>query len=107
MRPTIERAYWSRDFETAKARKACTEQGRGIATGVTKSGVRGCRPRQGRGWRAERELVVTEEVEVEGKTAMDLYTTLGTLGPPACSLKVRSSSDGLGRPRGLGGQLRE
>jgi hypothetical protein len=42
---------------------------------------------------------VAEEVEVEGKTAMDLYTTLGS---PACSLRVRSSSDGLGRPRGLG-----
>jgi hypothetical protein len=27
--------------------------------------------------RAEWELVVTEEVEVEGKTAMDLYLTLG------------------------------
>jgi hypothetical protein len=26
--------------------------------------------------RAEWELVVTEEVEVEGKTAMDLYITL-------------------------------
>jgi hypothetical protein len=50
-----------------------------------------------RGSRAEWELVVTEEVEVEGKTAMDLYTTLD----PACSLRVLSSSDGLGRPRGL------
>jgi len=77
MRPTIERAYWSRDFETAEAQKACTKQGRGIATRATKGGVRGCRPRQGRGSRAEWELVVTEEVEVEGKTAMDLYMTLG------------------------------
>jgi hypothetical protein len=75
MRPTIERAYWSRDFET-EAQKAHTRQGRGIATRATKGGVRGCRPRQGRGSRAERELVVTEEVEVEGKTAMDrwIYT---------------------------------
>jgi hypothetical protein len=75
MRPTIERAYWSGDFENAEAQKACTRQGRGIATRATKGGVRGCRPRQGRGSRAERELVVME-VEVEGKTAMDLYTTL-------------------------------
>jgi hypothetical protein len=45
-----------------------------------------------------------KEVEVEGKTAMDLYVTLG---PLACSVRVCSSSDGLGRPRGLGGQLRE
>ena len=37
MRPTIERAYWSRDFETAEAQKACTKQGREIATRVTKS----------------------------------------------------------------------
>jgi hypothetical protein len=45
---------------------------------VTKSGVRGCRPRQGRGSRVEWELVVTEkrEVEVEGETAMDLYMML-------------------------------
>jgi hypothetical protein len=35
------------------------------------------RPRQGRGLRAEWELVVMEEVKVEGKTAMDLYLTLG------------------------------
>jgi hypothetical protein len=28
MRPTIERAYWSRDFET-EAQKACTKQERG------------------------------------------------------------------------------
>ena len=39
MRPTIEQAYWSRDFETAKAQKACTKQGQGIATRVTKSGA--------------------------------------------------------------------
>ena len=32
-------------------------------------------------------------MEVEGKTAMDLYVTLL---PPAGSLRVRSSSDGLG-----------
>jgi hypothetical protein len=79
MRPMIERAYWSRDFKTAEAQKACTKQGRRIATRVSKGGVRGCRLRQGRGSRAERELVeliVMEEVEVEGKTAMDLYTTL-------------------------------
>jgi hypothetical protein len=75
----VERAYWSGDFETAEAQKACTKQGHGIATRVTKGGVRGCRPRQGRESRAERELVelvVMEELEVEGKTAMDLYTTL-------------------------------
>jgi hypothetical protein len=35
----IERAYWSRDFETAEAQKACTKQGQGIATRVTKSGA--------------------------------------------------------------------
>jgi hypothetical protein len=35
----IERAYWSRDFETATAQKACTKQGLGIATRVTKSGA--------------------------------------------------------------------
>ena len=39
MRPTIERAYWSRDFETAKAQKACTKQGQGIATRVTKTAL--------------------------------------------------------------------
>jgi hypothetical protein len=77
MRHTIERAYWSRDFETAEVQKARTKQGRGIATRATKGSVCGSRPRQGRGSRAEWELVVTEEVEVEGKTAMDLYTTLG------------------------------
>jgi hypothetical protein len=32
-----ERAYGSRDFETAEAQKACTKQGRAIATRVTKS----------------------------------------------------------------------
>jgi hypothetical protein len=36
---TIERAYWSRDFKTAEAQKACTKQGREIATRVTKSGA--------------------------------------------------------------------
>jgi hypothetical protein len=35
---------------------------------------------------------------------MDLYVTLG---PPASSLKALSSSDRLGRPGGLGSQLRE
>jgi hypothetical protein len=65
------------EISRPKAQKARTKQGRGIATRATKSGVCGCRPRQGRGSRAERELVVTEEVEVEGKTAIDLYT----LGP--------------------------
>jgi hypothetical protein len=45
---------------------------------VTKGGVRGCRPRQGQGSRAEQELVVTKEVEVEGKTAIDLYVTSGS-----------------------------
>ena len=39
MRPTIERAYWSRDFDTAEAQKACTKQGRRIPTRVTKSGA--------------------------------------------------------------------
>jgi hypothetical protein len=39
MRPTIERAYWSRDFETTEAQKACTKQRREIATRVTKSGA--------------------------------------------------------------------
>ena len=34
--------------------------------------------------------------KVEGKTAMDLYVMLD---PPASSLRVRSSSDGPGRPR--------
>ena len=48
--------------------------------------------------------VVTEEVEVKGKTAMDLYVTLG---PPASSLKALSSSKALRRPGKLGGQLRE
>jgi hypothetical protein len=90
MRPTIEQVYWSGDFETAEAQKACTKQGRGIATRVTKGGVRGCRPRQGRGSRAERELVVTEEVEVEGNTATDLYTTLGP--QPACLGSVQAAT---------------
>jgi hypothetical protein len=39
MRPTIEQAYWSRDFDTAEAQKAWTKQGREIATRVTKSGA--------------------------------------------------------------------
>jgi hypothetical protein len=39
MRPTIEQAYWSRDFDTAEAQKACTKQGRGIVTRMTKSGA--------------------------------------------------------------------
>ena len=39
MRPTIEQAYQSRDFKTAKAQKACTKQRREIATRVTKSGA--------------------------------------------------------------------
>ena len=73
MRPTIERAYWSRDFDTAEAQKACTKQGRGIATRVTKSsaGVDADR--------AKRALVQAdrkEAVEVEGETATDLYLTL-------------------------------
>jgi hypothetical protein len=59
-----------------KHRKPTLNKGREIPTRVTKGGVRRCRPRQGRGLQAERELVVTEEVEVEGKTAMDLYVTL-------------------------------
>ena len=58
MRHTIEQAYRSGDFETAEAQKARTRQGRGIATRATKGGVRGCRPRQGRGSQAEWELVV-------------------------------------------------
>ena len=63
-------------------REPSTKQGREIATRMTKSGVCECRPRQSRGSRAERELVVTEkkeEVEVEGETAMDLYMPLGPL----------------------------
>ena len=36
-------------------------------TRVTKSSMRGCRPRQGRGLRLERELVVAERREDEGK----------------------------------------
>jgi hypothetical protein len=67
MRPTIKWAYWSRDVEAAKAQKAHTKQGRGIATGVTKSGARGCRPRQGQGLWPKRELVVAERREDEGK----------------------------------------
>jgi len=59
-----------------KHRKPALNKGREIETRVTKGGVRGCRLRQGRGLQAERELVVTEEVEVKGKTAMDLYVTL-------------------------------
>ena len=39
MRPTIERAYWSRDFETVEAQKACTKKGGEFATRVTKSGA--------------------------------------------------------------------
>jgi hypothetical protein len=39
MRPTIEQAYWSRDFDTAEAQKAWTKQGREIAIRVTKSGA--------------------------------------------------------------------
>ena len=35
----IERAYWSRDFDTAEAQKACTKQVQGIVTRVTKSGA--------------------------------------------------------------------
>ena len=34
MRPTIEQAYQSRDFETAKAQKACTKQGQEIEMGT-------------------------------------------------------------------------
>ena len=69
MRPTIERAYWSRDFETAEDRKPTLgKQGRGIATRVTRGGVRECKPRQGRGWRAERELVVAEKWEDDGNS---------------------------------------
>jgi hypothetical protein len=75
MRTTIEQAYWSRDFETAEA---CTEQGREIATRVTKSGAgvdadRGKvedREQSGRWYRQ------TEAVEVEGEIALDLYMTL-------------------------------
>jgi hypothetical protein len=37
----IEWTYWSGDFEIIEAQKACTKQGQGIATRVTKSGVRG------------------------------------------------------------------
>jgi hypothetical protein len=39
MRPTIERSYWSRDFDTGEAQKACTKHRREIATKVTKSGA--------------------------------------------------------------------
>jgi hypothetical protein len=39
MRPTIERAIGSGDFETAEAQKALNKQGREIATRMTKSGV--------------------------------------------------------------------
>ena len=31
--------YWSRDFETVEAQKACTKQRGGIATRVTKGGA--------------------------------------------------------------------
>ena len=67
------------EISRPKHRKPALNRGAEVATRVTKGGVRGCRPRQGRGSRAERELVVAEEVEVEGKTAMDLYTKLGPL----------------------------
>jgi hypothetical protein len=46
----------------------------------------------------------SEALEVEGETAMDLYITLEL---PACSLKVRSSSEALGRPRRLSSKLHE
>jgi hypothetical protein len=73
MRPTIEQAYWSRDFDTVEAQKAYTKQGRGIATRVTKSGAGVDADR------AKRALVQAdrkEAVEFEGETAMDLYMTL-------------------------------
>ena len=41
---------------------------------------------------------MTEEVEVEGKIAIDLCD----VRTPGCSVKVCSSSDKLGRPHGLG-----
>jgi hypothetical protein len=79
-------------FETTKARKALTKQGREIATKVTKSGIRGRWPRQGRGSRVgvgassdgEREAV-----EIEGETANGFIHDVGT---PANSLKRRSNS---------------
>jgi hypothetical protein len=47
LRPTTEQTYWSRDFETVEAQKACTKQGAGIATRVIKSGA-GVRANQGK-----------------------------------------------------------
>jgi hypothetical protein len=79
MRPTIERAYWEGDFETAEAQKARTRQGRRIATRVTKSGVREFKPRIASNARASSG----REEGGGGKTAIDLYMTLWT---PAGSL---------------------
>ena len=67
------------DFETAEAQKARTRQGHGIATRMTKRGVRGCRPRIARAGSGREE-------GGGGKTAMDLYMTFG---PPASSLKAQ------------------
>jgi hypothetical protein len=73
MRPTIERAYWSRKFKTLNKGENCDQGDQGRHAWMqTKA-----RPRIASRVRAEWELVVTEEVEVEGKTAMDLYLTLG------------------------------
>jgi hypothetical protein len=71
--------YWSRDFETVEAQKACTKQGAGIATRVTKSGAG---VHADRGKAEDRKLSEIAQswggkvVEVEGETAMDLYLTL-------------------------------
>jgi hypothetical protein len=54
--------------------------------------------------RAKQELVVAEDVEVEVENSDGFIHNVGTL---ACSLRARSSSDGLRRPRGLGSQIRE
>jgi hypothetical protein len=100
MRPTIEWAYWSGDFETVEAQKARTRQGRGIATRVTKGGMRGCRPRI-----ASRVGAGSDGGGRSRRENSDGF--IHDVGTPTCSLRVRSSSDGLGRPRGLGSQLRE
>jgi hypothetical protein len=71
---------------------------------VTKSGVRRCRPRQGRGFQSRARAGSGRGEGGGGETAIDLYMTLG---PPAGSLKAGSSSEGLGRPGGLGGELRD
>jgi hypothetical protein len=100
MRPTIERAYQRGRF---RGRRSLHQQGREIATRVTKSGdsVDADRDKA-----KDREQSGSWERGRQFKSWENSDGFIHDVRTPVGSLRVCSSSDGLGRP-GLGSQLRE